>query len=1639
MLDGIHTITEVPTTKSIKFIVNNPVDIRDRNIPIFLDNTLATPVDVASTIQRTPIYMRESVEFLKENITQVQRINGIVTMTLASPHQFEYGTKVKITMADKKPAMMPVYSSAKKKSITTNTFKYDGDRSVLIIATTDDTISYADPKYTTANYNVALTRLNPLDLNKNFVEGSESRGFLRLYTKGSHGFNINDRIKVEGVDDLTWEYPRYNGNHRIYEVDGGTPFIVKKYEVVSDATYGTLIKFYVTKTNTLGIDRVINCREGDNFLIAGMEGARDYLNGTYRAIRDVETANVPPTEWVVTADGPSEPVALTTLTENPTLSVNGMNWIQYFPSASELRGALTKEPNTIFAVTNLKYTPAKGKTPNVVTITTNGRHLLNVGDSVKIELSTAGTDSKDQGTYGGTYTVTAINDADKFSYSLRTKKNDKTVVLPTVAVNQPKQGSVTRFKTNLEISKELVTARIISIATVPSGEAYKAYVYAPNHNLMDGDIIKIMFEGGSFKNLANDGENITVDVINENTFSYSTGSQISKNKQFPIVGVEFNSSPALKTLYPSDPNTGVANSIYYRLKGEVEAVNQPAVTANVISISSTGFGARGLGSSAVYTTVTCDQDLTNVIRPGAGAANGGAPDVQVRLSNLPYATFGTSTPNFTRPVITGFTYNGSSKRVVFTCKDPHGLSSATDQNTLFMLDSGPNYYVYPDFTDKRDKTISPGIYGIDMRSIYGRAMYVSRVSDTSFECFFGAFGSVNFTAKNLDKLNTSLTPLPTSPTLTGVSHSNFSMTLTFSAAHNLNNPSDVGASIDISGFASEVAAANNSTGFTLDTSWLNKTWYVTSIPNSNSVVVRVDSAKPSFSIFNIGSVGSPSTTTFSRRATTMSHASGKLTIYLNSPLPVTPNANTSVVINSMTSSASYPFNTSRVGGINTSVIPGTKTLNPTLSSSDFLVVDQSGYTPSFTIFGDAAASAVITVTQVSGGTFVPTPTVTATPNPISGASPLVSFLTYKPRSVQLTADLALYHDHGITIDAVSGNTFSFVDTIIPWFYAGGGGSQDVSSLIPKPTVYVPPSTWYDSDAPLLDINEKVSIAGMQDDYSFLNDFNLTILDYWPGPFTTDSPPVPTSYVRVANPYYTDSRKTMPPSKTSGLPDSAIMFGATTIPGTAFVVPRSSYSGAVEITRIARSTDGKTATITSPNHGFVVNDEVYVQIIGLEYSAFSQNYERIKIKSVSGDTFTYGLASNNNVRSFSGTAGVAVYGMLGLNEIKFGGSGAHNIVAGDTVSITGVSAYVNGESVVENSGVGSITISTEEPSNFTNRAATTGRVSVVEYIAVDAEVSGYVIPAPMAIREPQLLYRTYGEYPANSSIGGLTFSENAYSNKNSPTTPIFGSQLLTVAEILEGYSNTLEGFDYRVDVSLITNLDGTKTFNRKFVLLPIYPPTLTEYLKTLPNKKLAKGQVAHPKAFGADRLIFEYPGNISNVSMAENAESSATRVFVVGNDNRVGSGTEVAYSGASEVTLLADGWPLLDKKEVKEWPIRTAQSAYVDPINNYDDETGYYQYAERFLTESRPPVGDFVISINGSLNPAIGSYNPGDWCSIVINDNFIKTRLNSVLEPRKDVIVRKIDTIKVSVPNNPAFPEQINLKLVTDWQVDSIGK
>ena len=89
------------------------------------------------------------------------------------------------------------------------------------------------------------------------------------------------------------------------------------------------------------------------------------------------------------------------------------------------------------------------------------------------------------------------------------------------------------------------------------------------------------------------------------------------------------------------------------------------------------------------------------------------------------------------------------------------------------------------------------------------------------------------------------------------------------------------------------------------------------------------------------------------------------------------------------------------------------------------------------------------------------------------------------------------------------------------------------------------------------------------------------------------------------------------------------------------------------------------------------------------------------------------------------------------------------------------------------------------------------------------------------------------------------------------------------------------------------------------------------------------------------------------------------------------------------------------------------------------------------------VSRWSVSFCAALHAAeIGSYKPGDWCSVIINDDFVRLRLTSYIELNdgtgREVLLRKIDAYEVTVPDNPSFPEQVTLQLVTEAEVDKIG-
>ena len=283
----------------------------------------------------------------------------------------------------------------------------------------------------------------------------------------------------------------------------------------------------------------------------------------------------------------------------------------------------------------------------------------------------------------------------------------------------------------------------------------------------------------------------------------------------------------------------------------------------------------------------------------------------------------------------------------------------------------------------------------------------------------------------------------------------------------------------------------------------------------------------------------------------------------------------------------------------------------------------------------------------------------------------------------------------------------------------------------------------------------------------------------------------------------------------------------------------------------------------------------------------------------------------------------------------------------------------------------------------------------------------------AVVRPTAIISSFGPYPGNADIG-LSYSTRKYSGTNVEPIAYRGYELTNVGEALDKYSDSINGFEYRVDCAFDAD---TQSFTKTFVLIPI----------DFPNPP-APGETSDVSRFGADKLVFEYPGgSITDLQLAESADESSTRFFAQGDsDLGVDIGPNVSIASAEDLLSGEGGerrWPLLDASE---------------KIDAVDDESELYAYAKRYLSETRPPDARFTVSVNGSIPPLVGTYAPGQWCSLIIDDAFIHMRLASKLEPRDDVIVRKIESFKVSVPDGVTFPEKVALTLVAEWEVDKRG-
>lgn len=184
---------------------------------------------------------------------------------------------------------------------------------------------------------------------------------------------------------------------------------------------------------------------------------------------------------------------------------------------------------------------------------------------------------------------------------------------------------------------------------------------------------------------------------------------------------------------------------------------------------------------------------------------------------------------------------------------------------------------------------------------------------------------------------------------------------------------------------------------------------------------------------------------------------------------------------------------------------------------------------------------------------------------------------------------------------------------------------------------------------------------------------------------------------------------------------------------------------------------------------------------------------------------------------------------------------------------------------------------------------------------------------------------------DSSLSGVLRERNA-----------FAYELNTIADELDRLSNLINGFEYRI----VPYRDpATSKLKRK---LMFGYPTLTNNTEETPS------------------FLFESNRNITSSKVKFSSDDSAMRIYAIGE----GEGTTQKVAIADDTAALDAGYPRYEKsasyKGVKE-------------------HSTLVSHAHSILQENRNPNTDISISVRGNDDPYVGSYVPGDWVRIKLDN------------------------------------------------------
>jgi hypothetical protein len=452
---------------------------------------------------------------------------------------------------------------------------------------------------------------------------------------------------------------------------------------------------------------------------------------------------------------------------------------------------------------------------------------------------------------------------------------------------------------------------------------------------------------------------------------------------------------------------------------------------------------------------------------------------------------------------------------------------------------------------------------------------------------------------------------------------------------------------------------------------------------------------------------------------------------------------------------------------------------------------------------------------------------------------------------------------------------------------------------------------------------------------------------------------------------------------------------------------------LEIESFSRSNN--IATVKTTKDNFLVPGQI---IAVRDLPGFRTNRSRV-ISAIDSKTFTYPFTGPNIPTTLANSINKVVQ-IESFQRVKdtatFYTDEAHGLEAGDVVRLSGITGKIDSRDLylVERSGV------SQDPDLET---------AFQIYSPGDKINLSSASASAAATRIAVIEFTTAGSFINNSNIGIEFERDTDLRTTMVDQEPIGGAELFTFKEVIDKYSNDLIGYDYRIDCSFDRN---TNTFSKDFKFLPLVPKALQAYVNSvggvLPPDSLPGLEYFSVDGKNAKNIAFEFPGNIETVNFTESLEEGATRIFAQGAGDTGGSGKFFPYGAATDYDALKDGWPLFDKVIKK------------DKLYERED---LYQISKSVRSQAQLPVATFSITVNGSLDPQVGTYKPGDWCIVRIDDPFIAQRLSSYYENKGDanrrIFLRKIASVSVQLSNNPTLPEIVSLQLVTEPGVDITGK